>query len=109
QGLKQSLRNENLRTSNFDSNIMLDRFQLNWHFLPHDSWEETSAKIHLGQFICENVCLFKSHIKKSGQIFIVNIDSFVIRAAKPYLATTGATVHVLYGEILYKGDRLVTF
>ena len=109
QGLKHSLINENQRTSNFDSNIMLDPFQLNWHFLPHDSWEETSAKIHLGQFICENVCLFKSHIKKSGQIFIVNIDSFVIRAAKPYLATTGATVHGHYGEILYKGDRLVTF
>lgn len=33
-----------------------------------------------------------SHIKKSGQIFSVNMDSFVIRAAKPYLATTGATV-----------------
>lgn len=26
-----------------------------------------------------------------------------------YLATTGATVHGHYGEILYKGDRLVTF
>ncbi|MED6121194.1 DNA-directed RNA polymerase subunit beta'' [Stylosanthes scabra] len=37
------------------------------------------------------------------------LDSFVIRAAKPYLATTGATVHGHYGEILYKGDRLVTF
>ncbi|YP_009266414.1 RNA polymerase beta' subunit-2 (chloroplast) [Oryza brachyantha] len=109
QGLKYSLIDENERISNFDSNIMLDPFQLNWHFFHHDSWEETSAKIHLGQFICENVCLFKSHIKKSGQIFIVNIDSFVIRAAKPYLATTGATVHGHYGEILYKGDRFVTF
>nr|YP_009135517.1 RNA polymerase beta'' subunit [Raddia brasiliensis]AIM53692.1 RNA polymerase beta'' subunit [Raddia brasiliensis] len=109
QGLKYSLIDENQRISNFDSNIMLDPFHLNWHFLHHDSWEETSAIIHLGLFICENVCLFKSHIKKSGQIFIVNIDSFVIRAAKPYLATTGATVHGHYGEILYKGDRLVTF
>nr|YP_009156366.1 RNA polymerase beta'' subunit [Brachyelytrum aristosum]AJV89271.1 RNA polymerase beta'' subunit [Brachyelytrum aristosum] len=111
QGLKYSLIDENQRISNFDSNIMLDPFHLNWHFLHHDSWEETSAIIHLGQFICENVCLFKSksHIKKSGQIFIVNMDSFVIRAAKPYLATTGATVHGHYGEILYKGDRLVTF
>nr|YP_009928493.1 RNA polymerase beta'' subunit [Bonia saxatilis]QJW31211.1 RNA polymerase beta'' subunit [Bonia saxatilis] len=109
QGLKYSLIDENQRISNFDSNVMLDPFHLNWHFLHHDSWEETSAIIHLGQFICENVCLFKSHIKKSGQIFIVNIDSFVIRAAKPYLATTGATVHGHYGEILYKGDRLVTF
>nr|YP_009157979.1 RNA polymerase beta' subunit [Pariana campestris]AKH04675.1 RNA polymerase beta' subunit [Pariana campestris] len=109
QGLKYSLIDENQRISNFDSNIMLDPFHLNWHFLHHDSWEETPAIIHLGQFICENVCLFKSHIKKSGQIFIVNIDSFVIRVAKPYLVTTGATVHGHYGEILYKGDRLVTF
>nr|YP_009649701.1 RNA polymerase beta '' subunit [Desmazeria sicula]QCD14687.1 RNA polymerase beta '' subunit [Desmazeria sicula] len=109
QGLKYSLIDENQRISNLDSNIMLDPFLLNCHFVHHDSWEETSAIIHLGQFICENVCLFKSHIKKSGQIFIINRDSFVIRAAKPYLATTGATVNGHYGEILYKGDRLVTF
>nr|YP_010548812.1 RNA polymerase beta'' subunit [Sporobolus diandrus]UYL25050.1 RNA polymerase beta'' subunit [Sporobolus diandrus] len=109
QGLKYSLIDENKRISNFDSNIMLDPFHLNWHFLHHDSWEDTLATIHLGQFICENVCLFKSHIKKSGQIFIVNMDSFVLRAAKPYLATIGATVHGHYGKILYKGDRLVTF
>nr|YP_009157200.1 RNA polymerase beta'' subunit [Phaenosperma globosum]AJV90107.1 RNA polymerase beta'' subunit [Phaenosperma globosum]UKT60337.1 RNA polymerase beta'' subunit [Phaenosperma globosum] len=109
QGLKYSLIDENQRISDFDCNIMLDPFHLNCHFLHHYFWEETSAIIHLGQFICENVCLFKSHIKKSGQIFIVNIDSFVIRAAKPYLATTGATVNGHYGEILYKGDRLVTF
>jgi DNA-directed RNA polymerase subunit beta' len=109
QGLKYSLIDENKRISNFDSNIMLDPFLLNFHFVQHDSWEETSAIIHLGQFICENVCIFKSHIKKSGQIIIVNMDSFVIRAAKTYLATTGATVNGHYGEILYKGDRLVTF
>nr|YP_009156451.1 RNA polymerase beta '' subunit [Briza maxima]AJV89358.1 RNA polymerase beta '' subunit [Briza maxima] len=109
QGLKYSLIDENQRIFNFDSNIMLDPLLLNCNFVHHDSWEETSAIIHLGQFICENVCLFKSHIKKSGQIFIVNMDSFVIRGAKPYLATTGATVNGHYGEILYKGDRLVTF
>ncbi|KAK8538709.1 hypothetical protein V6N12_034417 [Hibiscus sabdariffa] len=33
----------------------------------------------------------------------------VIRLAKPYLATPGATVHGHYGEILYQGDTLVTF
>nr|YP_010293805.1 RNA polymerase beta'' subunit [Scrotochloa urceolata]ULQ67099.1 RNA polymerase beta'' subunit [Scrotochloa urceolata] len=109
QGLKYSLIDENQRISNSDSNIMLNSFHLNWHFPHHDYCEETLAIIRLGQFICENVCLFKSHIKKSGQIFIVNIDSFVIRSAKPYLATTGATVHGHYGETLYKGDRLVTF
>nr|YP_010245174.1 RNA polymerase beta'' subunit [Echinaria capitata]QTJ28732.1 RNA polymerase beta'' subunit [Echinaria capitata] len=109
QGLKYFLIDENQRISNFDSNIMLDPFLLNCNFAHHYSWEGTSAIIHLGQFICENVCLFKSHIKKSGQIFIINMDSFVIRAAKPYLVTTGATVNGHYGEMLYKGDRLVTF
>ncbi|KQK12737.1 hypothetical protein BRADI_1g05728v3, partial [Brachypodium distachyon] len=109
QGLKYSLIDENQRICNFDSNLLLDTFFLNYHFAHHDSWENTLAIIHLGQFICENVCLFKSHIKKSGQIFIVNMDSFIIREAKPYLATTGATVNGHYGEILYKGDRLVTF
>lgn len=40
---------------------------------------------------------------------IVQIDSVVIRSAKPYLATPGATVHGHYGEILSEGDTLVTF
>jgi DNA-directed RNA polymerase subunit beta' len=64
QGLKYSLIDENKMISNFDSNIMLEPFHLNWHFLHHDSWEETLTIIHLGQFICENLCLFKLHIKK---------------------------------------------
>ncbi|KAJ4700557.1 ATP synthase subunit a, chloroplastic [Melia azedarach] len=46
---------------------------------------------------------------KSGQVLIVQVDSVVIRSAKPYLATPGATVHGHYGEILYEGDTLVTF
>ncbi|TYJ10256.1 hypothetical protein E1A91_A11G195200v1 [Gossypium mustelinum] len=43
---------------------------------------------------------------KSGQVFIVQADSIVIRSAKPYLATPGATVHGHYGETLYEGDTL---
>ncbi|KAG4155074.1 hypothetical protein ERO13_D03G089666v2 [Gossypium hirsutum] len=46
---------------------------------------------------------------KSSQVFIVQVDSIVIRSAKPYFATLGATVHGHYGEILYEGDMLVTF
>ncbi|KAJ0799578.1 DNA-directed RNA polymerase subunit beta'' [Helianthus annuus] len=46
---------------------------------------------------------------KSGQVLILQVDSVVIRSAKPYLATPGATVHGHYGEILYEGDTLVTF
>nr|YP_010877021.1 RNA polymerase beta'' subunit [Hechtia confusa]WHE18817.1 RNA polymerase beta'' subunit [Hechtia confusa] len=113
QVLKYCLIDENRRIYNPDpcSNIILNPFHLNWCFLHHDYCEETSTKISLGQFICENVCLFKyePHVKKSGQILIINVDSLVIRSAKPYLATPGATVHGHYGKILYEGDTLVTF
>nr|YP_009737124.1 DNA-directed RNA polymerase beta' subunit [Paris undulata]QHV40279.1 DNA-directed RNA polymerase beta' subunit [Paris undulata]WCF64592.1 RNA polymerase beta'' subunit [Paris qiliangiana] len=113
QIFKYSLMDESRRIYNPDpcSNIILNPFHLNWCFLHHNSCEETSTIISLGQFICENVCLFKygPHIKKSGQILIVNVDSLVIRSAKPYLAIPEATVHGHYGKILYEGETLVTF
>nr|YP_010374984.1 RNA polymerase beta'' subunit [Pontederia hastata]QXU58506.1 RNA polymerase beta'' subunit [Pontederia hastata] len=113
QVLKYCLIDENRRIYNPDpcSNSILNPFYLNWRFLHHDYWEETLTIISLGQFICENLCLFKDepHVKNSGQIIIVHLDSLVIRSAKPYLATPGATVHGHYGEILYEGDTLVTF
>nr|YP_011033279.1 RNA polymerase beta'' subunit [Iris hoogiana]WRI14821.1 RNA polymerase beta'' subunit [Iris hoogiana] len=91
--------------------IILTPLYLYWYFIEIDFWEETSAIMSLGQFLCENICLFQdgSYIKKSGQILIIDIDSLVIRSAKPYLATPGATVHGHYGETLYEGDTLVTF
>nr|YP_009537358.1 RNA polymerase beta'' subunit [Dioscorea preussii]AYM33456.1 RNA polymerase beta'' subunit [Dioscorea preussii] len=115
QVLKYDLIDENSRIYSSDpcSNIILNPFRLNWCFLRHNYCEETSKIISLGQFFCENVCLFKYgpniNIKKSGQIIIVHVDSLVIRSAKPYLVTLGATVHGHYGKILYEGDRLVTF
>nr|YP_010630165.1 RNA polymerase beta'' subunit [Begonia ulmifolia]WBN97210.1 RNA polymerase beta'' subunit [Begonia ulmifolia] len=96
------------------SNMVLNTFRLTWFFLHHNYYhnfcDETLTRISLGQFICENVCISKNgpHLK-SGQILIVQVDSVVIRLAKPYLATSGATVHLHYGEILYEGDTLVTF
>nr|YP_010924665.1 RNA polymerase beta'' subunit [Hyaloseris cinerea]WKB11424.1 RNA polymerase beta'' subunit [Hyaloseris cinerea] len=92
------------------SNIILNPFNLNWYFLHYNYCEETSTIVSLGQFICENVWIAKKgpHFK-SGQVLIVQVDSVVIRSAKPYLATPGATVHGHYGEILYEGDTLVTF
>nr|YP_009659653.1 RNA polymerase beta'' subunit [Lagerstroemia siamica]QCR99460.1 RNA polymerase beta'' subunit [Lagerstroemia siamica] len=114
--LKYYLMDENGRIYNPDpcSNIVLNSFNLNWYFLPHNNYhnycEETSTIISLGQFICENVCIAKNGPRlKSGQVLIVQLDSVVIRSAKPYLATPGATVHGHYGEILYEGDTLVTF
>nr|QKV47517.1 RNA polymerase beta'' subunit [Changnienia amoena] len=104
---------ENSRIYNPDPciNIVWNSFHLNWYFLHHDSCEEAWTIISLGQFLCEKVCLLKygSHIKKSGQIFIVHVDSLVIRSAKPYLVTPGATVHGHYGETFYEGDTLITF
>nr|YP_010286951.1 RNA polymerase beta'' subunit [Limnobium laevigatum]UKT61069.1 RNA polymerase beta'' subunit [Limnobium laevigatum] len=92
------------------SNIILNPLDLNWNFLHHDYCEESSTIVILGQFICENVCLFKyGPHRKSGQVLIVHADSLVIRSAKPYLVTPGTTVHGHYGEIFYKGDTLVTF
>nr|YP_009270539.1 RNA polymerase beta'' subunit [Apostasia odorata]AIY61328.1 RNA polymerase beta'' subunit [Apostasia odorata] len=103
--------NWNIFNPNPCSNIIWNSFRLNWCFLHHYYFEEPWTIIILGQFICENVCLLKygSRIKKSGQIFIVHVDSLVIRSAKLYLATPGATVHGHYGKTFYEGDTLVTF
>nr|QVL25392.1 RNA polymerase beta'' subunit [Gmelina philippensis] len=85
-------------------------FNLNWYFLHPNYCQETSTIMSLGQFICETICIAKNapHLK-SGQVILVQADSVVIRSAKPYLATPGATVHGHYGEILYEGDTLITF
>nr|YP_010419114.1 RNA polymerase beta'' subunit [Gyrotaenia microcarpa]USG52476.1 RNA polymerase beta'' subunit [Gyrotaenia microcarpa] len=110
--LKYFLMDETGRIYNFNpcSNILLNPFNLNWHFLHHNYCEKKSTIITLGQFFCENVYIAKHgpHLK-SGQVLIVQIDSVVIRSAKSYLATPGATVHGHYGEILFEGDTLVTF
>ncbi|KAF6134982.1 hypothetical protein GIB67_021732 [Kingdonia uniflora] len=58
-------------------------------------------------FIPEEVHILPG--SSSIMVLIVHVDSLVIRSAKPYLATPGATVHGHYGEILYEGDTLVTF
>ncbi|KAJ4699750.1 DNA-directed RNA polymerase subunit beta'' [Melia azedarach] len=49
---------------------------------------------------------FKARVEQS---LSQNQGTILIRSAKPYLATPGATVHGHYGEILYEGDTLVTF
>nr|YP_009242669.1 RNA polymerase beta' subunit [Stachys sylvatica]AMQ33730.1 RNA polymerase beta' subunit [Stachys sylvatica] len=107
--LKYYLIDEKEKIYNPDSrsNII---FNLNWYFLHPNYCQETSTIMSLGQFICENICIAKNapHLK-SGQVILVQVDSVVIRSAKTYLATPGATVHGHYGEILYEGDTLITF
>nr|QQL04354.1 RNA polymerase beta'' subunit [Polygala fallax] len=114
QVFKYYLIDENGRIYNPDPCIVLNPFHLNRYFLHHNyhqnDCEKISTIISLGQFICENVCIAKNgpHLK-SGQVLIVQVDSVIIRSAKPYLAAPGATVHGHCGEILYEGDPLVTF
>nr|YP_010934609.1 RNA polymerase beta'' subunit [Veronica anagallis-aquatica]AKZ23938.1 RNA polymerase beta'' subunit [Veronica americana]WKV26524.1 RNA polymerase beta'' subunit [Veronica anagallis-aquatica] len=99
--------NEKIYNPDPSSNIFCN---LNWYFLYPHYCQETSTIMSLGQFICENICITKNapHLK-SGQVILVQVDSIVIRSAKPYLATPGATVHGHYGQILYEGDTLITF
>nr|ABV65712.1 RNA polymerase beta'' subunit [Gonopterodendron arboreum] len=93
------------------SNIVLNAFHLNWYFLYYQNdCPNKSTIISLGEFICENVSIAKNGPPlKSGQVLIVQVDSVIIRSAKPYLATPGATVHGHYGKIIDEGDTLVTF
>ncbi|KAL3614513.1 DNA-directed RNA polymerase subunit beta'' [Castilleja foliolosa] len=109
QVIKYYLIDENEQIYNPDpcSNII---FNLNWYFLHPNYCQETSIIVSLGQFICENISIAKNAPNlKSGQVILVQVDYVVIRSAKPYLATPGATVHGHYGEILYEGDTLITF
>nr|UWM19104.1 RNA polymerase beta'' subunit [Arnebia euchroma] len=112
QEIQYYLIDENGKIYNPDlsNNIFLNPFHLNWYFLDHNYCEKTSTIMSLGQLICENVCIAKKRPRlKSGQVILIQVDSIVIRSAKPFLATPGATVHGHYGEILYKGQTLVTF
>nr|YP_009655032.1 RNA polymerase beta' subunit [Melastoma dodecandrum]QCL12414.1 RNA polymerase beta' subunit [Melastoma dodecandrum]WFQ82041.1 RNA polymerase beta'' subunit [Melastoma dodecandrum] len=116
QVLKYYLMDENGIISNRDpyDKIVFNLFNLNWYFR-HQSycsnyWEERPTIISLGEFICQNGYIAKKGPPfKSGQVLLIQGDSVVIRLAKPYLATPGATVHGHYGEIFYEGDTLVTF
>nr|YP_009435049.1 RNA polymerase beta'' subunit [Lobelia laxa]ATG25051.1 RNA polymerase beta'' subunit [Lobelia laxa] len=112
QVLNYSLMDENGKIVKPDPcrNIILNPFHLNWYVFHYNCWEKSSPIISLGQFICENVWIAKKgpHLK-SGQVLIVQVDSIIIRSAKPFLATPGATVHGHYGKMLSKGDTVVTF
>uniref|UniRef100_UPI00315DDA18 RNA polymerase beta'' subunit n=1 Tax=Plantago rigida TaxID=101994 RepID=UPI00315DDA18 len=106
---KYYLLDENAKIDNPDpfSTILLN---WNWYLLDPNYCEETSTIMSLGQLICENICRTKNAPRlKSGQVILVQVDSVVIRSAKPYLATPGATVHGHYGQILHEGDTFITF
>nr|WOC92267.1 RNA polymerase beta'' subunit [Utricularia triloba] len=99
--------NQKIYNSDPESNIIL---KFNWYFHYPNYCQERPIILSLGQFISENFCIAPNGLPlKSGQIILIEIDSVVIRLAKPYLTTPGATVHGHYGQILYEGDTLITF
>nr|YP_010567141.1 RNA polymerase beta'' subunit [Vallisneria denseserrulata x Vallisneria spiralis]UZC33369.1 RNA polymerase beta'' subunit [Vallisneria denseserrulata x Vallisneria spiralis] len=112
QALPYCFMDENERIFHPDphSNLIWNPLDWNWYFLYRDDCDKSSPIIILGQFLCENVCLFKYGLQiESGQVFIVYMDSLVIRSAKPYLVTSGTKVLGTYGKFIDKGDTLVTF
>nr|BBF91245.1 RNA polymerase beta subunit-2 [Saxegothaea conspicua] len=90
-------------------NIISDFFNSDWCSPLSNFPEKTFPVVSLGQLICESEYISEDEpLPKSGQIIAVHEESLVIRLAKPYLGTGGATVHSHYGEIIYEGDTLIT-
>nr|QQV69001.1 RNA polymerase beta'' subunit [Taxodium sp. 'Zhongshanshan'] len=95
----------------FDScrNIIFNFFNLNLYFCLSNFFEKTFPVVSLGQFFSESIWISEDkQLQGSGQIVVVHEESFVIRLAKPYLGTRGATLNSHYGKILYEGDTLIT-
>nr|YP_009668541.1 RNA polymerase beta' subunit [Haplomitrium blumei]QCW59317.1 RNA polymerase beta' subunit [Haplomitrium blumei] len=102
------------RIHRFISRMNRSHHFLNWYFHRYSpsptSPEETDFRaIGVGQFVLENLDAseYKS-VYQSGQVVAIHANHFVIRLAKPYLATGGATVHNNYGELVGGGDTLIT-
>jgi DNA-directed RNA polymerase subunit beta' len=81
----------------------------NWCSSSFEFCKKIFPVVSPGQLIPESVCISEDEpLPESGQIIVVDEESLVIRSAKPYLATQKATVHGHYGEIIDKGDTLIT-
>ena len=57
----------------------------------------------------ESICISEdAPLPKSSKIIAVDEEYLVIRSDTPYLATRKMIVHGHYGEIIDKGDTLIT-
>ena len=83
---------------------------LKWSFSLLSLLEKKIQLVNLGHFFCDGFSISEySTFYESGQIVTIYEDSsLVVRLAKPYLATSGATIHSNYGEIVKEGDTLIT-
>lgn len=83
---------------------------LNWSFSLFFLLKKKIQLVNIGHFFCDGFSISEYQtFYESGQIIAIYEDySAVIRLAKPYLATDGATIHNNYGEIVKEGDTLIT-
>lgn len=83
---------------------------LNWSFSLFFLEKKKTQLVNLGHFLSDGFSIYKyQNFYESGQIIAIYEDfSSVIRSAKPYLTTGGATIHNHYGEIVKEGDTLIT-
>jgi DNA-directed RNA polymerase subunit beta' len=102
---------ENTRISHFNlcRNIISNLLGPNWCSSSSAFCKKIFPIVSPGQLIPESVCISEDEpLPESSQIIAVDEESLVIRSAKPYLATRKETVHGHYGEIIDKGDTLIT-
>nr|YP_009240151.1 RNA polymerase b'-subunit-2 [Sciadopitys verticillata]AMO00763.1 RNA polymerase b'-subunit-2 [Sciadopitys verticillata]BAK86740.1 RNA polymerase beta subunit-2 [Sciadopitys verticillata]BAW34570.1 RNA polymerase beta subunit-2 [Sciadopitys verticillata]BCK60739.1 RNA polymerase beta subunit-2 [Sciadopitys verticillata] len=102
---------ENQKIYEFDPcrNIISNLVNSNWCYSLSNLSGKTFPVVSPGQLIRESVCIFEdAPLPESGQIIAVDDESLVIRSAKPYLGTPGATAYGHCGELVFQGDTLIT-
>jgi DNA-directed RNA polymerase subunit beta' len=101
---------ENKKTHKFilTKNIIFNL--LTWSFSLLFLSKKKTHLFNLGHFFCDGFFILEyPPFYESGQVVTIYEDfSTVVRLAKPYLATGGATIHNNYGEIVKEGDTLIT-
>jgi DNA-directed RNA polymerase subunit beta' len=109
QNIKWYFLDENKKIYKLFLNRKFNFDLLNWSFPLFIPLEKRVKLSNLGHFICEGLFISEyQQFYESGQIIAINFNSLIVRLAKPYLATGGATIHNNYGEIIKEGDTLIT-
>nr|YP_009547634.1 RNA polymerase beta'' subunit [Antrophyum semicostatum]AYW16237.1 RNA polymerase beta'' subunit [Antrophyum semicostatum] len=90
----------------FNKNVIQDPI---YRFLLAGIVSKKTMVISLGLLSGENRCLYKNcSCLQSGQVIAIQQNYLLIRTAKMILATRGTNPHKISGDIMEKGDTLIT-